>query len=139
MTTQTFIGQGVCGATASGQALVSDVDLALSLIDPATGIVTQPVHPLRGQSVAGRVLVFPNGSGSSSGSYRLLHLSEEGTAPAAIVNGQANAVVTAGAVLAGIPLVHRLSPDPMRAIKTGDWLLVNAEDGLVIAYEGSEA
>ena len=63
--------------------------------------------------------------------------SEEGTAPAAIINEQANAVVIAGAVLAGIPLIHRLSPDPVRAIRTGDWVLVNAEDGLVIAYEGA--
>lgn len=131
MTGIILTGRGVFAGIAEGEALVSDVDLALSLIDPETGIVKQPDSPLFGQSVAGRVLVFPGGSGSSSGSYRLLHLSELKTAPAAIVNTQANAVVTAGAVLGGIPLVHRLTPDPFRFIRTGDHVHVNGAIGVV--------
>jgi predicted aconitase with swiveling domain len=131
---QSFTGSGVCGTNASGPALVSDVDLSLSLIEPETGIIAQPGHPLRGESVSGRVLIFPTGSGSSSGSYRLLSLSEYGTAPVAIVNDQANAVVVAGAVLAGIPLVHRLSR-PVQDIRTGAFVLVDAVNGLVIVHE----
>jgi len=131
MRTIALAGQGVCGGGAEGTALVSDVDLALSLIDPDTGVIMQPAHPLRGQSVAGRVLVFPNGSGSSSGSYRLLHLSELGKAPAAIINNQANAVVVAGAVLGGVPVVHKVSPDPVRAIRTGDRVSVDAVSGRI--------
>ena len=102
MTELLLTGAGIVGGAARGTALVTDVDLAFSLIDPATGVIKHPNHPLFGKSVAGTVLVFPTGSGSSSGSYRLLHLSEQGTAPAAIVNVQANAVVTAGAVLGDI-------------------------------------
>lgn len=128
---ETFSGSGVCGTNACGPALVSAVDLSLSLIDPATGVIVQPGHPLRGESVAGRVLVFPKGDGSSSGSYRLLHLSECGTAPVAIVNDQANAVVVAGAVLAGIPVVHRLSR-PLTDIRNNAFVLVDAVKGLVI-------
>ena len=78
--------------------------------------------------------MFPTGSGSSSGSYRLLHLSEQGTAPAAIVNVQANAVVTAGAVLGDIPLIHRLAPDPLHAIRSGDDVEVDAARGRVIVH-----
>jgi len=131
VTTVTLAGQGVCGGSAEGEALVSDADLALSLIDPDTGVITQPAHPLRGQSVAGRVLVFPSGSGSSSGSYRLLHLSELGHAPAAIINNQANAVVVAGAVLGGVPVLHKVSPDPVRAIRSGDRVSVDAVSGRI--------
>jgi predicted aconitase with swiveling domain len=133
---QTFAASGICGTVASGSALVSAVDLSLSLIEPETGIVTQPGHPLRGQSVAGRVLVFPNGSGSSSGSYRLLHLSERGMAPVAIVNDQANAVVVAGAVLASIALVHRL-PMPVHTIRNGAFVVVDPEHGLIAVREES--
>lgn len=138
MTVTVLSGQCVCGGSAGGEALVSETDLALSLIDPETGIVTQPSHPLCGTSVAGRVLVFPNGSGSSSGSYRLMHLSELGKAPAAIVNAQANAVVIAGSVLGEIPLVHKVSPDPIRAIRTGDRVLVDADRGLVVVHRDGD-
>jgi hypothetical protein len=126
-------GSGVCGRTASGPALVCDIDLSLSLIEPDTGVIAQPRHPLRGQSVAGRVLVFPKGSGSSSGSYRLLNLSERGTAPVAIVNDQADAIVVAGAVLAGIPLVHRLSR-PAQNIPNGAFVFVDALNGLIVVH-----
>lgn len=134
MTTIALLGHGVCGGTAEGRALVSDADLALSLIDPATGVVMQPAHPLRGQSVARRILVFPGGSGSSSGSYRLLHLSERGNAPAAIINNQANAVVVAGAVLGGVPVVHKVSPDPIHAIRTDDRVSVDAVSGRITVW-----
>ena len=132
MNTITLIGEGVVDGVAEGHALVSDVDLALSLIDPASGVVKQPGHPLFGRSVAGQVLVFPAGTGSSSGSYRLMNLAEEKYAPVAIVNVQANAIVTAGAVLGCIPLIHRLSPDPISAIVTGDWVKVDARANTVV-------
>jgi predicted aconitase with swiveling domain len=135
----TLTGRCVFAGLAEGEALVSDVDLALGLIDPFTGIVKQSDHPLFGQSVAGRILVFPAGSGSSSGSYRLLHLAEQKKAPAAIVNVQANAVVTAGAVLGGIPLVHKLTPDPIRTIKTGDRVQVDGGRGVVVVQHGGSA
>jgi predicted aconitase with swiveling domain len=131
--TQSFVGIGICGTSASGPALVSSADLALSLIDPDTGIIVQPGHPLQGVSISGRVLVFPKGGGSSSGSYRLLDLAERGNAPIAIVNDQANAVVTAGAVLAGIPLVHRLSR-PVSEIRDDAFVLVDAINGLVVVH-----
>lgn len=139
MTTLVFQGDCIVEGQAAGPALVTDADLALSLVDAATGIVRQPGHPLFGTSIAGRVLVFPSGSGSSSGSYRLLHLSEQKTAPIAIINVQANAVVTAGAVLGNIPLVHRLVPDPIRTIRSGDVVEVNSAPGVVMVQRGRDA
>ena len=139
MSPRVLTGECVVEGTAHSSALVSDADLALSLIEPETGIVKQPGHPLFGRSVAGKVLVFPAGSGSSSGSYRLLDLAEHGTAPAAIVNRQANAVVTAGAVLAGIPLVHRVTPDPVRSIRSGERVEVDATEGTVTVHSGASS
>ena len=112
----------------AGQALVSTENLAFALVDPANGIVRQPGHPWLGLSVAGKVLFFPSGKGSSSGSYWLLNLGHEGQAPAAILNAQCDAVVVAGAVLADIPLVHRLEPDPFDRIRTGDRVRVRDGD-----------
>lgn len=139
MTTLVFQGDCLVEGRVSGTALVTDADLALSLVDAATGIVRQPGHPLFGTSVAGRVLIFPSGSGSSSGSYRLLHLAERKTAPIAIINVQANAVVTAGAVLGHVPLLHKLAPDPIRNIKSGDAVDVNATPGVVVVRRSGDA
>jgi predicted aconitase with swiveling domain len=128
-----FTGSCVVEGIAEGEALVSEQDIALAMLDPATGVIKDPYHPLSGQCVTGKVLVFPNGSGSSSGSYRLLHLAEQRTAPAGIINRRANAVVTAGAVLGNIPLVHRLVPDPIGALVSGDWVRMDAGKGMVVA------
>lgn len=123
----TLRGLAIVAGRAEGEALVCRENLAFSLVDPKTGIVKQPGHPWHGRSIAGKVLVFPTGQGSSSGSYWLLNLGHEGQAPAAILNAQCDAVVVAGAVLADIPLVHRLDPDPFDRIRSGD--VVRVHDG----------
>ncbi len=128
--------RGACvvegGAVAvEGEAMVCRANLAFALVDPKTGVVKQPGHPWLDRSIAGKVLLYPTGQGSSSGSWWLMNLAHEGCAPAAILNVQCDVVTIAGAVLAGIPLVHRLSPDPFASIASGDRVRVAARDGRV--------
>ncbi|MFO1312011.1 MAG: DUF126 domain-containing protein [Burkholderiales bacterium] len=120
-----------CADAVEGEAMVCEANLAFALIDPRTGVVKQPGHPWLDRSIAGKVLVYPTGQGSSSGSWWLLNLAHEGCAPAAIVNAQSDVVVIAGAVLANIPLVHRVSPDPFANIASGDRVRVVAREGTV--------
>ncbi|HZQ60742.1 MAG TPA: DUF126 domain-containing protein [Casimicrobiaceae bacterium] len=134
---RTLQGVAIVEGEAEGAALVCNEALAFSLVDPATGRVKQPNHPWTGQSIARRVLFFPSGTGSSSGSYWLFNLAHEGKAPAAIVNTQTDAVITAGAVLAGIPLVHRVTPDPLACVKTGDRVRVHPSGMLEILGRSS--
>jgi predicted aconitase with swiveling domain len=129
---RTFKGTGLVSGTAEGSALVAREGIAFNLgVDERTGVVIEPGHPLEGQSVAGRVVVCPGGKGSSAGSFSLLQLAARGLAPAAIVNVQAEAVIIAGAVLARIPLVHRLDIDPTTAIESGQRLRVDGAAGEV--------
>lgn len=114
-----------------GVAMTCRANLSFSLVDPKTGVVKQPGHPWCERSIAGKVLLYPTGQGSSSGSWWLLHLAHEGRAPAAILNEQADVVVVAGAVLAGVPLVHRLAPDPFACIRDGDRLRIDVRRGVV--------
>jgi predicted aconitase with swiveling domain len=86
-------------------------------VDPDSGLVIEPGHPLEGQSVAGRVLVFPTGKGSTVGSYTLYRLARNGLAPVAIVNAEADPVVAVGAVIADIPMVDRVD---ILQIRSGD-------------------
>lgn len=92
----------------------SDQAVSLARIDPCTGILHEPGHPLDQHSLAGKLLVCPGGKGSSSGSYVLLNLARQGLAPGAIVVEQADAVIIAGAVLAGVPLVQGIDIAPLR-------------------------
>jgi hypothetical protein len=99
-------------------ALVSPVPMGfLGGIDPETGIVIEPGHPLEGQCVSGRVLVFPTGKGSTVGSYTLYRMARAGTAPAAIINAESEAIVAVGAIIGDIPMVDHLE---ISQIETGD-------------------
>ncbi len=110
---------------AAGLALVSEEPLGfLGGVDPDTGVVIELGHPLEGQSVAGRVLVFPTGKGSTVGSYTLYRLARNGLSPAAIVNAEADPVVAVGAGISDIPMVDQVD---LSRIQTGDWVEIGGD------------
>jgi predicted aconitase with swiveling domain len=85
-----------------GQALVSPVSLSFfGGVDAATGIVAEPGHPLQGQSVAGRVLVFPTAKGSTVGSYILYRL---GRCRLRALSTPKVVIVAVGAIMADVPM-----------------------------------
>lgn len=107
---------------AEGKALVSPDPIGfLGGVDPDTGIVIEAGHPLEGECVSGRVLVFPTGKGSTVGSYTLYRLARNSLAPAAIVNAEADPVVAVGAIIAEIPMVDQVD---ISRIHSGDWVQV---------------
>jgi len=97
-------------------------------VDGETGIVTEKGHPLEGCSVAGRVLVFPTGKGSTVGSYVLYQLSVNGKAPLAILNARSEPIVAVGAIISDIPMVDLV---PVEHIKTGDYVCVDGAAVLI--------
>jgi predicted aconitase with swiveling domain len=116
---------------AEGEALVSRESIGfLGGLDPDTGVVIEPGHPLEGRSVAGRVLVFPTGKGSTVGSYTLYRLARNSVAPVAIVNVEADPVVAVGAVIADIPMVDHVD---VLQIHTGDWVEIHDGELLIRA------
>lgn len=120
-------GRAIKGGRGEGRALVSQVPVGfLGGVDPDTGIVLEPNHPLQGRSVAGRVLVFPTGKGSTVGSYTILRLARSGNAPVAMVNSHSEAIVAVGAIISDIPMVDQVDID---LIQDDDWVTV--EDGVV--------
>ncbi|MER2599692.1 MAG: DUF126 domain-containing protein [Caldilineales bacterium] len=128
-------GRVIRGGQAAGRALVSSEPIGfLGGVDPDSGVVVEPNHPLFGQSVAGRVLVFPTGKGSTVGSYTILRLARNGVAPAAILNAQSEAIVAVGALIADIPMVDQLA---IGLLRDGDWVIVS--DGAVEVFEEAPA
>ena len=111
-------GRVIKAGIAEATALVSSEPIGfLGGVDPDTGIVVEADHPLAGQSVTGRVLVFPSGKGSTVGAYTLYRMSKAGTAPAAIINRDSEAIVAVGAIISDIPMVDRVD---IQQIQTGD-------------------
>jgi predicted aconitase with swiveling domain len=96
-------------------------------VDPNTGAVVEKGHELQGQSVKGKILVFPTGKGSTVGSYTLYRMKKNGTAPAGIVNKECETVVAVGAIISEIPCVDSVD---ISQIKMGD--AVRIENNIVI-------
>jgi predicted aconitase with swiveling domain len=120
-------GRVIKAGQARGVALVSPEPIGfLGGVDPDTGVVVEPGHPLAGESVAGRVLVFPTGKGSTVGSYTLYRLAKNGVGPAAIVNAESEPIVAVGAIISDIPMVDRVD---IAQLSTGDVVVV--QDGVV--------
>lgn len=118
-------GRIIKSGTAEGLALVSPEPVGfLGGVDPETGIVIEAGHPLEGHCVSGRILVFPTGKGSTVGSYTLYRMARAGTAPAAIINAESEAIVAVGAIIGNIPMVDHVD---ISQIETGDWVRVGGD------------
>jgi predicted aconitase with swiveling domain len=125
-------GRKVMGGIAEGEALVSVEPVSFyGGVDPVTGCVTEPGHCCCGENITGKIFVFPTGKGSTVGSYVIYRMKKLGTAPAAIVNVETEAILATGCVISDIPLVDKLDQDPTETIKTGMRVKVDADEGIV--------
>ncbi|WP_297516484.1 DUF126 domain-containing protein [Thermococcus sp.] len=127
-------GRKVVGGKAEGELIVSQKPLSfLGGVDPETGIVTDAESDIRGQSIAGKILAFPRGKGSTVGSYVIYALKKNGKAPKAIIVGEAETIVATGAIIAGIPMVQGID---VSKLKSGTRVRVDADAGEVEVEEG---
>jgi predicted aconitase with swiveling domain len=69
-------------------------------VDPQTGQIADPRHPDYGASISGTVLAIAETIGSSSSSSVMLELIGQGRAPAALLLGETDAILTLGVVIA---------------------------------------
>jgi predicted aconitase with swiveling domain len=121
----------VASGCASGPALVTgDAISFLGNVDPQTGMVVDPAHELFGQCIAGKVLIFPGGKGSTVGSYVIYQLKKRDLAPLAMINIRSEPIVAVGAIISSIPLVDRV-PEEILQIEGGTLVEVDADRGFV--------
>ncbi len=111
-------GRIIYKGKAEGEALVTTMPISFyGGVDPNTGVVIEKGHELIGQSIKGKVLVFPQGKGSTVGSYTLYRLKKNGAAPAAMINRETETIVAVGAIISEIPFVDKID---VTKFKTGD-------------------
>lgn len=102
-------GRKIFAGKVKAQALVSNEEISFyGGVDPETGVVAEKGHPLEGKSIAGKILVFPTGKGSTVGSYTLYQLKKNGKAPAAIINKECETIVAVGAIISEIPCIDKI-------------------------------
>jgi len=128
----TLHGRKVVGGVAEGEALVTrDRISGWGGIDPRTGTVIETRHELKGQSFAGKVLVFPGAKGSSGWSA-MFHVARlMGTVPAAMLFNEMTTKIALGAVVMHAPALTDFDRDPLDCIETGDLVRVDADRGIV--------
>jgi hypothetical protein len=122
-------GRKISPGSAVGEALVTRMGISFfGGVDPETGVVVEKGHSLEGQSIRGKILVFPTGKGSTVGSYTLYRLKKGGNAPLAILNADAETITAVGCIISDIPCVDHL---PLESFANGMKVRVNGETGTV--------
>ena len=125
-------GRKISKGVGEGPALVSRSAISfLGGVDPKSGLMIEKGHELEGMNVKGKVLVFPHGKGSTAGPWILYAMAENGTAPCAIINIHTEPIVAVGTIVSGIPLVDKPDENLFESIHTGDWVKVNADEGII--------
>ena len=122
-------GRMISPGKVEGEAIVSPDPIGFyGGIDAKTGIVIEKDHPLEGQCVTDKILVFPCGKGSTVGSYVIYGLKKNNAAPKGIINKETETIVATGVILAGIPCVDQIDIDK---IQDGDTIVLDADNGSV--------
>ena len=124
---------------ATGEALVLEQPLSLwGGIEPASGGVSDRLHPQLGECVTNKVLVMPGGRGSSSSSTILAETIRLATAPAAIVLREPDHILVVGVLVArelygrGIPIAVLPEPD-YSSVRTGADVSLLADETMSVA------
>jgi predicted aconitase with swiveling domain len=122
-------GRTIYAGEAKGEALVTGMGISFfGGVDPESGVVIERGHELEGESITGKVLVFPTGKGSTVGSYTLYRLKQAGKAPLAVVNAECETITAVGCIIAEIPCVDQV---PIHEFQTGQQLEVDGSVGIV--------
>ena len=107
--------------------------------DPVSGIIIDNHHPQRGECVQGRILVLPATRGSGGTPGGLAEAIRNGSGPAGIVVGKAEANLMVGAAVAhklygqACPVVV-VSPECIRALSSAKRLVIDTS-GLLTVIE----
>ncbi len=128
----TLHGRKVVGGVVEGEALVSHETISgWGGIDPAQGTIIERRHELFGVCFTGKILVFPGAKGSSgwSGFFQTTRLL--GTAPLGMIFTVTTTKSALGAVVTRVPAISDLDQDPVAVIRTGDWLRLDGDRGVV--------
>jgi len=126
-------GRPVIKGIAEGEALVCPESIqGWAGIDDETGVIIEKGHSQEGVSIKDRILVLPCSKGSNGWSSHFHSAKVKGITPAGWLFSKMDSRTGVAAVVIDIPAVADFEDtDPVEAIKTGDWVKVDANRGIV--------
>jgi uncharacterized protein len=125
-------GRSISKGRTEGEALVCRQPIGFNFgIDVESGVITEYGHELFGKSIKDKILLFPHGKGSTGGSYVVYQLAKNKTGPKAIINVTTETIIAVGAIMGGIPVIDSLEKNPYDLIANGDYIKVDADQGLI--------
>ena len=117
-------GRAISPGYAEGEAITyGEAFSFLGGVDGKTGKFN-----VRDGAIDGKVFLFPNGKGSTVGSYVVYDLKVQGHCPAALVNKSAETIVTTGAVISSVPMVDNID---VSLVRDGDIVAVDGSKGYI--------
>ncbi len=129
-------GRKVVGGVSEGEAMVTSQTISgWGGVNPMKGEIIESHHELRGQSFAGKILVFPGAKGSSgwSGVFHTTRLT--GKAPLGMLFNIMTTKAALGSVVLRVPTMTDFDSDPLVQIETGDWVRIDADQGVVSVWK----
>jgi len=131
-------GRGVTPGQGQGKALVSRQPFMFAHgVEPKSGDVIDMRSDIRGENIKGKVLMFPFGKGSTTGSAWFLEAIRQGNGPSAVINVETEPIIASAIVMArllygiAIPLVDRLEKDITDLVAKDATVQVNGDTGEV--------
>ena len=116
-----------------GIAMVTDVPITyLGYVNRDSGVIEEVGHPLDGQAIEDKILIYPKGSGSTVAPYVLMGLIYTGKGPRAIVNRDVCSLTLPACSLLDMPYSHGFDEDPCQAVNHGDKIRVSKVGDKVI-------
>lgn len=127
-------GKKISGGKVEGEAIVQqELFSFFGDVNRETGIIN--VGTNAGKSFKDKILIFPKGKGSTLAPYVAINCVENGVAPRAILCQKADGVIALVGIMAKIPAMDQFEKDIMKVIKTGDYVKVDADKGVIEVIE----
>ncbi|HRS27955.1 MAG TPA: DUF126 domain-containing protein, partial [Phycisphaerae bacterium] len=108
-------------------------------VDMDSGVIIARGHEHEGETIAGKVMIYPETKGSSGGCVVLTVLAKQGKQPAAIVLSKpADPNIVEGAIVTGVTLVCEPAEDLIALVPHGAIVTVDGTTGEV-SWERNES
>lgn len=135
MAERVYRGHLGIGEKVTAEALVADDNFSARYdLDRVRGIFSRAAHKLHGQSYVGKVLILNTAKGGVATAWMLHEMKSRDMAPAALLLNSTNPIMAQGAALAGLPFMDRFETDLTQAVKTGDRVTVDPQNGTVTLH-----
>lgn len=127
-------GRGAIKGIVEGEALVCPKSIAgWGGIDPATGIIKEPMNVNKGETIKDKILVMSGSKGSNGWSCYFGAARAAGSAPKGWIFTNIDSSSGVASAVMQIPTIvdFPAEQDPCELISNGDWIKMDGNTGIV--------